>query len=153
MVENEVRCWKKVYVSDLPYISYELKESINTPAVIILEGQLGAGKTTFSKVFMGSENDETMSPSYSLVYESGDTLHADMYRIKDREEIIQLELPLYLEHKKFFLVEWGKKFVHYLLKEVPEDFHTYLLEITVNEQVNEQEEQTRNFTLYEFRDW
>ena len=146
MVEKEIRSWKKVYESDLPYISYELKQEVDTPALIILDGTLGAGKTTFSKVFIDSD-DETMSPTYSILYEAGDILHADLYRIKNREEIIQLEIEEYLDNKNYFLVEWGKKYIHSLQRELPEDFSIYILEISINDMTNETGEKSRNFEL------
>lgn len=147
MVEKEIRSWKKVYESDLPYISYELKQEVDTPALIILDGTLGAGKTTFSKVFIDSD-DETMSPTYSILYEAGDILHADLYRIKNREEIIQLEIEEYLDNKNYFLVEWGKKYIHSLQRELPEDFSIYILEISINDMTNETGEKSRNFELF-----
>lgn len=152
MIEKEIRTWKKVLESDLSYIAFELKESIETPALILLEGQLGAGKTTFAKTFIDNKDEETMSPTYSILYEVGDVLHADLYRIKDKEEIIQLELSLYLEDKKFFLAEWGKKFFHTLNREIPEDFHIYNLEISVNDG-DTLESKSRNFTLFELKEY
>ena len=128
MYKNQIRNWKKVFESDLEYIAYELKESIQAPALIILEGTLGAGKTTFSKVFI--KEDETFSPSYSILSETKNVLHGDFYRIKDRNEIIHLELPLYLEDKQFFLVEWGEKHFRNINMELPEDFSTYLLDFS-----------------------
>lgn len=132
MLTREIRTWKKVYESDLPYVAYELKELVTTPAFIMVEGPMGSGKTTFSKVFINN-NDETASPTYSILYESGDVLHADFYRIKDREEIIHLELPLYLEDKNYFLAEWSKKHYHSINPELSEDFNSYLLKISITE--------------------
>lgn len=150
MTRKEIRSWKKVFESDLTYIAYELKEIVSTPAMIILEGPLGGGKTTFSKVFIDS--DETFSPSYSVLSDTKDVLHGDFYRVKDREEIIHLELSLYLEDKRFFLVEWGQKHFTSLCRELPEEFETYLLEISVNEKVDEDGHESRNFVLFEIKE-
>ncbi|MAX65848.1 MAG: tRNA (adenosine(37)-N6)-threonylcarbamoyltransferase complex ATPase subunit type 1 TsaE [Bacteriovoracaceae bacterium] len=147
MREKEIRAWKKVYEADLGYIAYELKELVEPPAMILLEGPLGAGKTTFSKIFI--DNDETFSPSYSLLSDTKDVLHGDFYRLKTREEIIHLELPLYLEDKNYFLVEWGKSLLQSIDKELPEDFSLYLLEISLNELKESEEIESRNFTLFE----
>ncbi len=150
---KEIRTWKKVYESDLPYIAYELKEAVETPALVMIEGPLGAGKTTFSKVFI--DNDETFSPTYSVLSDTKDILHADFYRIKDREEIIHLEIPLYLEGKNYFLVEWGRQHLKGIDKELPEEFNIYDLSIDINSQDVERNSSipSRNFTLSEVKDF
>lgn len=147
MNKKLIREWKKVYKSDLGYIVYELKDLTKVPAMIILEGDVGAGKTTFTQAFIGE--GETLSPTYSILSECKNVLHADFYRIEQNEEILQLELPMYLEDKQYFFVEWGMKFARRILREVPENFSTYLLEITVNESQTEHPEGlSRNFFLY-----
>jgi tRNA threonylcarbamoyladenosine biosynthesis protein TsaE len=152
---KSLREWKKVFESDLSYISYELKEIVKPPAVVFLEGPLGSGKTTFAKDFLGN-NEETMSPSYSVIYEAGSNLHADFYRIKDSAEIFQLELPLYLDSKEYCLIEWGKKYFNTINREIPENYSFYLLEISVNSQAQRETEDksafSRNFELSEIKD-
>lgn len=146
MNKKLIRDWKKVFKSDLSYIVYELKDIIKVPAMIILEGDLGAGKTTFIQAFLGQ--GETLSPTYSILQECKSALHADLYRIEKSEEILQLELPLYLEDKQYFFVEWGLKFSHRLMRELPENFSLYLIEISMNESLNEaSSEASRNFSL------
>lgn len=147
MNKKLIREWKKVYKSDLPYIVYELKDLAKVPAMIILEGDLGAGKTTFTQAFVG--DSETLSPTYSILSECKNFLHADLYRIEKNEEILQLELPIYLEDKQYFFVEWGAKFSRRLFRELPENFTSYLLEITINEGTTDSiEGPSRNFFLY-----
>lgn len=141
-----VREWKKVYRSDLPYIVYELKDLAKVPAMIILDGDLGAGKTTFTQAFVGEK--EILSPTYSILSENKNILHADFYRIEKNEEILQLELPIYLEDKQYFFLEWGMKFARRVLRELPENWTPYLLEIKVNPAGSESEEgPSRNFTF------
>jgi tRNA threonylcarbamoyladenosine biosynthesis protein TsaE len=147
MNKKLIREWKKVYKSDLGYIVYELKDLTKVPCMIILEGDLGAGKTTFTQTFIGE--GQTLSPTYSILSETKNFLHADLYRIEKNEEILQLELPVYLEDKQYFFVEWGMKFARRLFRELPENFTPYLLEISVNEGHAESEEgPSRNFFLY-----
>jgi tRNA threonylcarbamoyladenosine biosynthesis protein TsaE len=151
MNKKLLREWKKVYKSDLSYIVYELKDLAKVPAMIILEGDLGAGKTTFTQAFIGE--GETLSPTYSILSEAKQFLHADLYRIEKYEEILQLELPIYLEDKQYFFVEWGLKFARRLIRELPENYSSYLLEITINEATQDAPEgPSRNFFLYSISD-
>lgn len=140
-----LREWKKVYQTDLPYIVYELKELTKGPALVILEGPLGAGKTTFCQHFIGAE--EVLSPTYSVLSESGQILHGDFYRIDSQEEIVGLEIGLYLENKNYFLAEWGKKYFSRIVREIPETWSSYILEIDFGKSPAEGDEGSRNFTL------
>jgi len=148
METKETRVWKKVFESDLPYVADELRSLIDTPAMVIIDGTLGAGKTTFIKEFVKYGGGEaTCSPSYSILSETPTVLHADLYRIKSSEEIIHLELSLYLEDKEYFMVEWGKDQFSSLYRELPDDYSTYLLEISINESGKLNTAESRNFVL------
>jgi tRNA threonylcarbamoyladenosine biosynthesis protein TsaE len=142
---KELRQWKKVHLSDLDYIVFELKELISPPALIILEGPMGAGKTTFVNTF--TKNSETASPTYSIINEIKDVVHADFCRLENREDLISLEIPLYLENAQYFFVEWGKKLFPYYFNEIPEEFSYYLLEISPAASQENDENQSRNFNL------
>ncbi|MBL7666034.1 MAG: tRNA (adenosine(37)-N6)-threonylcarbamoyltransferase complex ATPase subunit type 1 TsaE [Bacteriovoracaceae bacterium] len=139
MNKNLIRSWKKVYENDLSYIAHEMKDLMELPALILLEGPLGAGKTTFAKALFKGE--ETFSPTYSIVTNLSQALHADFYRLESASEIENLELPLYLEEKMYLLVEWGAKYYSRLSQDIPENFHHYLMQIEV-------ENELRNFSFY-----
>lgn len=143
-----VREWKKVYRADLPYIVYELKELAKIPALVFVEGPVGAGKTTFCQHFIGDTN--VMSPTYNVVSEFKQILHADFYRLEKQEEVLQLELPLYLDDKHWFFIEWGEKFARRVLRDMPETWTPYVLDISVGKSVAEGEEMARNFTLSQY---
>ena len=132
--------WNKVFETDLHTLSMEMEKNITTPALIILEGPLGAGKTTFVKQFCA----QSSSPTYSVLTEHDDILHGDFYRLEGPEDIIHLELSLYLEDKNYFLLEWGAKFYEEIKEEIDESFHHYLLEISVDTT-----NQSRKFELFE----
>jgi len=104
----------------------DLKKKLKTPAAIILTGPVGIGKTTFTKFFVGRV-DEVRSPTYSLINEVGEVAHADFYRIEEPEEIVHLELNLYIEDKKYFLIEWGKPFVEDIKRNLTDDYFLYEL--------------------------
>ena len=151
MNKKLIREWKKVYKSDLSYIVYELKDLAKVPAMIILDGDLGAGKTTFTQAFIGDK--EVLSPTYSILSENKMFLHADLYRIEKSEDILQLELQTYLEDKQYFFVEWGMKLAKRLLRELPENFTPYLLEIQIHQGGAESAEgPSRDFFLYSLHD-
>lgn len=136
---NLVRAWKKVVESDLANIAIELKEVVQPPCVIILEGPVGAGKTTFTKIFVGES--PTASPTYSLINEVDNIVHADLYRIDKKEDLLHLEIPMYLEEKDYFLIEWGMPYLNELQKIVSDDFKFYVLKLEINQN------QSRNFLL------
>lgn len=88
------------------------------PRLVILRGDLGAGKTTLAKGIaqsLGANPDEVTSPTFTLVHEyRGAALrlyHLDLYRLEREEELLQLGLEeMEAEPDALMLVEWGEKF-------------------------------------------
>lgn len=91
----------------------KLGSLIDAPATIYLEGQLGAGKTTFVKGLLRGLGYEGLvkSPTYTLVelYPIHDHLivHADLYRIKDPYELEEMGFRDYFTEKTITLIEWA----------------------------------------------
>jgi tRNA threonylcarbamoyladenosine biosynthesis protein TsaE len=82
--------------------------------VILLGGDLGAGKTTFTQglaIALGISEPVT-SPTFTLVrsYDADRfrLLHADVYRLDRLQEIIDLGLPELLEEGAVAVIEWGE---------------------------------------------
>lgn len=90
-----------------------VQERLNGRKIIALEGELGAGKTTFVKTIATAlqAEDQVSSPSFSIVQEyllrNGDTLyHFDLYRLKSIEELFDLDFERYLDSGDWVIIEW-----------------------------------------------
>ena len=85
-----------------------------------LEGDLGAGKTLFTKglaTFYGIRADVVVSPTFSLVNRySGlarDMYHIDLYRIEDERELDELGIEEMEDEGALLVVEWAEKLGRY----------------------------------------
>ena len=144
-----IRDWNNILESDLENVVLELKKSLISPCAIILTGPVGAGKTTLTKKFIGGDQ-EVCSPTYSIINESGNCAHADFYRLKSSEEIVHLELELYLEEKDFFLIEWGIDFIKEIRRNIELDWKIFELKFEINKQESaDLAVSTRNLILSE----
>jgi tRNA threonylcarbamoyladenosine biosynthesis protein TsaE len=84
--------------------------------VILLDGDLGAGKTTFTQglaVAMGVGETVT-SPTFTLIrsYPTSfgiELIHADVYRLENLREIVALGLPELLDSPAVAVIEWGER--------------------------------------------
>jgi len=87
------------------------------PAVVLLIGELGSGKTTLAKgIIQGlgaADPEEVSSPTYTLIHEFGNgarVYHIDLYRIDTAAEVLALGLDDLLNSNAVLLVEWGERF-------------------------------------------
>ncbi len=84
--------------------------------VVLLIGNLGAGKTTLAKGIVSglaaAPADEVSSPTYTLIHEygSGRVYHVDLYRLDEPREVATLGLDELFERDALVLVEWGERF-------------------------------------------
>lgn len=82
-------------------------------AVIVLEGDLGAGKTTFVRGLatgLGIDPGDVSSPTFTLIHEyEGDLplYHFDVYRLDDPAEFVDLGAEEYFARGGVIVVEWG----------------------------------------------
>ncbi|CDB32434.1 uncharacterized protein family UPF0079 ATPase [Clostridium sp. CAG:575] len=112
--------------------------------IIVLTGELGAGKTKFTEGFLsyfGLEN-EISSPTFTIVnkYCKNDIniYHFDVYRLEDSSEFYEIGGEEYFE-KGICLIEWGE-----LIKDaLPKDY----LEITFSKNIENRNENSRILNL------
>jgi tRNA threonylcarbamoyladenosine biosynthesis protein TsaE len=96
-----------------------LAELLAPPKLVLLRGDLGAGKTTLVKGivagFEAAEEEDVTSPTFTLVHEyrgpRANLYHIDLYRIDTQRELETLGLDdLRAERDSILLIEWGEKF-------------------------------------------
>ncbi len=97
-----------------------LANDFHAPCLVLLEGDLGSGKTTLTKgIVCGlglAREDEVTSPSFALVHEYGrekKVYHVDLYRIEGPRELATLGLEEIFSQPAVVIVEWGEKLGKY----------------------------------------
>ncbi len=81
---------------------------------IFLEGNLGAGKTTFSqaliKKHLGNTHLSVTSPTYTYYQQYGDIYHFDLYRVESKEDITRIGAEeIFDDPDSICLIEWPEK--------------------------------------------
>jgi tRNA threonylcarbamoyladenosine biosynthesis protein TsaE len=97
----------------------QLAPLIRDARIVLLRGDLGAGKTTLVKgiaeAFEAAAQEDVTSPTFTLVHEyrgpERTLYHIDLYRIDTERELYTLGLDdLIGEEGNILLIEWGEKF-------------------------------------------
>ena len=94
-------------------IAARLADTLKGGEVILLSGDLGAGKTTFTKGLAAAlgVKETVTSPTFNYVKEYNGRLplyHFDMYRVADADEVYELGLEEYFYRGGVVVVEWNK---------------------------------------------
>lgn len=97
-----------------------LAHGLESPCLMLLEGDLGSGKTTLTKGIISglglARPDEVTSPSFTLVHEYGQdkkAYHVDLYRIEGQQELATLGLDELFSQSAVVIIEWGEKLGDY----------------------------------------
>lgn len=93
-----------------------LARELPAKAVVLLIGNLGAGKTTLAKGIVeglgAGAPEEVVSPTFTLIHEygGGRVYHIDLYRLDEEREVETLGLDELFEREAVVLIEWGERF-------------------------------------------
>ena len=93
-----------------------LARELPSRGVVLLIGNLGAGKTTLAKGIVNglgaAAPDEVSSPTFTLIHEYGEgrVYHVDLYRLDEPREVATLGLEEIFEREGLVLIEWGERF-------------------------------------------
>jgi len=102
-------------------LGLRLSAQLKPGSIVLLRGDLGAGKTTMVKGiaegFQAARAEDVTSPTFTLIHEyrgPGVTLyHIDLYRIDTQRELDTLALDDLMTPHSILLIEWGEKFARF----------------------------------------
>lgn len=105
--------WVIASPDEILQVLQAIKTELFAQKNILLYGEMGVGKTTFTKQlasFLGSQ-DITSSPTFSiiqayLISEDKYLYHMDLYRIQSLEELLDIGFEEYLDGENWVVIEW-----------------------------------------------
>ena len=121
---HQLEEWKDIVNQIIPNLQHN---------ILLLKGNLGAGKTTFSQFLLKElgSSDEISSPTYSIVNEydtpKGKVFHFDLYRLKSVEETYDFGIEEYLDNGYLSIIEWPEIYTDEL---EGYDFHEMIINNT-----------------------
>lgn len=129
---------ENIDINSIENIAEYLKSILKDDDIVIMEGNLGFGKTTFVRILSRLlESDNIVSsPSFTLINEYDIILnskestlrHVDLYRLDSKEELDDIGFKDKIKENGITIIEWGNKFIDYF--ETP----YYLFEIEMKEE-------------------
>ncbi len=120
-------------LSELKYVAKAILENLDGRSVVLLRGEMGAGKTTLVRKVAecAGSKDSVTSPTFAIVNEyhtpNNDVIyHFDMYRIEKIEEALDFGVEEYLSSGELCLIEWAERIEPLL----PDNTMTVTIEVT-----------------------
>lgn len=116
-------------LTDLKKFVFDFAKNLKANDVICLDGDLGAGKTQFTK-FLGEffhVKEKITSPTFPIVLEHNGDLplyHFDFYRLEKAADLYEIGYYDYLELDGISVIEWSNRFAD----EIPEGAYRFVLE-------------------------
>lgn len=123
---NKIEDWQDVADEITPHFRHN---------ILLLKGNLGAGKTTFTKFLLKNlgSKDEVSSPTYAIVNEyhtpKGKVFHFDLYRMKNIGEVYDIGMDEYLDNAQLCIIEWPE-----IYEDELDDLPHHELTISTNEE-------------------
>lgn len=103
-------------LSQTTKIAKEYAKTLEKGDIVLLNGDLGAGKTMFTKgivEYFSNGNDIAISPTFTIVNEYNNCqppiFHFDFYRIKSEEELFAIGIEEYLFSNGICIIEWPER--------------------------------------------
>lgn len=121
---------------EINVLAKKLADYVSPNTVVALIGDLGTGKTTFSKTFAKSFgiDDNLKSPTFNYVLEYLDgklpLYHFDVYRLGEAEEIYEIGYEDYINNGGVALIEWA----NIIESELPKKYIKIQFEYALNEE-------------------
>jgi tRNA threonylcarbamoyladenosine biosynthesis protein TsaE len=115
-------------------IAAKIAKNFEVPVCVCLYGELGSGKTVFSKGFgvaLGIQEKDIKSPTYTLVrsypLKSKIFHHFDFYRINEPDDLLKFDLEEFFSEKNAYVViEWPERIEALLPKKRLNIYFEYL---------------------------
>lgn len=114
---------REYLLDDITRVAKQLLLLEPSNKIFLLEGPMGAGKTTLIKEMskaLGSE-DNFSSPTFSIVndysFPGGKIHHFDLYRIKNEEELFDIGFEEYIHSGNYCFIEWPQLSLDFLKKD------------------------------------
>ncbi|PYK52850.1 MAG: tRNA (adenosine(37)-N6)-threonylcarbamoyltransferase complex ATPase subunit type 1 TsaE [Verrucomicrobia bacterium] len=134
--KSEIRnCQVATFISNSPTeteaVGRQLAEDVRVGSVLALQGELGSGKTLFTKGFMAGmgSNAAVSSPTFTIVHEYRDgrlpVYHFDFFRVENCQSLARLGLDDYFFSDGVSVIEWADRFPEF----IPEQALWILFEI------------------------
>jgi tRNA threonylcarbamoyladenosine biosynthesis protein TsaE len=102
--------------ADTIALGHTIARQLPARAVVLLIGNLGAGKTTLAKGIVeglgAAPPEEVSSPTFTLIHEygGGRVYHIDLYRLDEAKQVATLGLDELFDRDAVVLIEWGERF-------------------------------------------
>lgn len=109
--------WTSNTENDTTNIAIEIANTLAYPSIICLYGDLGAGKTAFSRAFIrhvtNNADENVPSPTYTFVqtYDDDQIWHFDLYRLDTPDQLYDIGWEDALS-SKLCLIEWPERLGH-----------------------------------------
>ena len=97
-------------------VGHAIARELPPQALVLLIGNLGAGKTTLAKGIISglgaADPEEVTSPTFTLIHEygGGRVYHVDLYRLDTPQQVATLGLEEIFDRQAVVLIEWGERF-------------------------------------------